>query len=265
MMRQDSAPLFDTKAEKSRRVRASKGLKRYDNIFASYMEDEILDNLELINYQPKAGLCYNLPGFRNLPNCDMDIAYKYREERQDALIYNEELSTVEDFKSCYDFIYSHLSIHLLNNPLSALKLYNALLRKNKRYTFFASLFSEATLEELKQVLYAADLEILGGISPRIIPYISMKDAGRLFQNAGFRNVAVDSRKLTLYYDSIRQIAYELRGIANTNFLSNRNKTYCGKRYWRYAEELYRDRFFCPKHSGIKCTFEILIMTAWYID
>ena len=43
-----------------------------------------------------------------------------------------------------------------------------------------------TLAELRESLLAAETELYGGASPRVIPFADVRDAGALLQRAGLR-------------------------------------------------------------------------------
>src|SRR5690606_36853968 len=51
--------------------------------------------------------------------------------------------------------------------------------------FLGAMAGAETLTELRQSLLAAESELTGGVSPRIIPFADVRDAGCLLQRAGF--------------------------------------------------------------------------------
>ena len=63
--------------------------------------------------------------------------------------------------------------------------------------FLAVIPGAGTLAELKDVLLAAEAEIYGGASPRVIPFADVRDIGALMQRAGFALPVVDATMRTL--------------------------------------------------------------------
>ena len=51
--------------------------------------------------------------------------------------------------------------------------------------FLCALLGGGTLNELRASLFAAEAELLGGVSPRVAPFADVRDAGGLLQRAGF--------------------------------------------------------------------------------
>ena len=57
--------------------------------------------------------------------------------------------------------------------------------------FLAALTGGETLTELRQSLFAAESEVRGGASPRVLPAADVRDLGALLQRAGFALPVVD--------------------------------------------------------------------------
>ena len=65
----------------------------------------------------------------------------------------------------------------------------------------AALIGGETLTELRESFSAAELEIEGGVSPRVAPFADVRDMGGLLQRAGFALPVTDSDTLTVRYDN----------------------------------------------------------------
>jgi len=64
----------------------------------------------------------------------------------------------------------------------------------------------ASLIELRGALARAEDEILGGASPRVSPFVDVRDLGGLLQRAGFALPVTDADAFTLRYDSMLRCA-----------------------------------------------------------
>src|SRR5712671_6051526 len=67
--------------------------------------------------------------------------------------------------------------------------------------FLAALLGGETLTELRQSFAAAETEIEGGISPRVAPFVDVREMGALMQRAGFALPVTDVDRLTVRYAS----------------------------------------------------------------
>ena len=52
--------------------------------------------------------------------------------------------------------------------------------------FLGAIAGAGTLAELRESLLAAETELYGGASPRVLPFADVRDAGALLQRAGLR-------------------------------------------------------------------------------
>ena len=65
--------------------------------------------------------------------------------------------------------------------------------------FLGVMAGSGTLAELRESLLAAETEIYGGASPRVIPFADVRDAGALLQRAGFALPVADVETVTVRY------------------------------------------------------------------
>ena len=68
--------------------------------------------------------------------------------------------------------------------------------------FLGAMAGAGTLAELRESLLAAETEISGGASPRVIPFADVRDAGALLQRAGFALPVADVETVTVRYDTL---------------------------------------------------------------
>lgn len=179
-----------------------------------------------------------------------NIANKY------SLIVDEENLSFADNQ--FDLIISILNLHLINDlPGCLIQLKNSL---KPGGVLIASLFGERNLNELRAALIKTELECFGGISPRMIPTIELKQLGGLLQRAGFSMPIVDKDTLEVHYSSPIKLLHDLRNMSETNILLDRNKKYLGKEFWLKFNNNYIADYSYDQNSVI-ATFEILNITA----
>lgn len=156
---------------------------------------------------------------------------------------------------------SSFELHMINNvPAFLMGLKAALMPGG---LFLAGLLGGDTLTELRQVMAEAEGEIYGGISPRVIPFIDVKDAGMLLQKAGFAMPMADIERFNVTYDSIISLAHDLRGMGLANSMTARSRKPAGKQFWLRAGEIYQEKF--PAEQGrIRASFDILTLQGWKI-
>lgn len=161
-----------------------------------------------------------------------------------------------------DAVLSCLSLHWVNDlPGAMVQIRRALAPDG---LFLASVLGGDTLVELREVLAAAELEVTGGLSPRVSPFADIPDLGGLLQRAGFALPVVDSDVLTVTYDNLFALMADLRGMGESNAVLERHKSPTRRGVLMRAAEIYRERFAGPD-GRIPATFRILTMTGWAPD
>lgn len=127
---------------------------------------------------------------------------------------------------------------------------------------FLGAFSGAgTLTELRESLLAAETEILGGASPRVIPFTDVRDAGGLLQRAGFALPVTDVETVTVRYDTMFGLMRDLRAMGATNALIARSRRPGTRRLFQRAAEIYAERF-SDADGRIRATFSFIWMSGW---
>ncbi len=118
-----------------------------------------------------------------------------------------------------------------------------------------------TLTELRDAFLAADVEIRGGVSPRVAPMIDVRDAGSLLQRAGFALPVTDLETHTVRYKSALSLFDDLRALGVTNPLADRDPRLITPRHLMRAAEIYADKFSDPD-GKVRATLEILWLSGW---
>jgi len=155
----------------------------------------------------------------------------------------------------FDLIKSSLELHFINDLVGVLAQSWRLLRPDGM--FLANFFGGETLSELRKVF---ELAAPDSLSPRISPFIDVKDSGALLQRAGFALPVVDSEKIEIVFDNAFHLMRFLRGIGETNALIKQRKGLTGKQFMMRVAEIYAEKFAAD--GGVLASFEIITMTGW---
>lgn len=130
--------------------------------------------------------------------------------------------------------------------------------------FLGAFAGAGTLAELRESLIAAETEITGGVSPRVIPFTDVRDAGGLLQRAGFALPVADVETLTVRYDSMFGLIRDLRAMGTTNALLARARRPGSMRFFQRAAEIYAERF-SDEDGRIRATFSFIWLSGWAPD
>ncbi|MGB1540423.1 MAG: SAM-dependent methyltransferase, partial [Rickettsiales bacterium] len=156
-------------------------------------------------------------------------------------------------------VVSPLSLHAVNDLPGTLAQIRRCLKPDG--LFLGLLFGGQTLRELRDVLTAAEMEITGGLTPRIFPFVDIRDAGDLLARAGFALPVVDGEVLDVSYEHLFSLMADLRGMGESNILHQRQKHLSSRRIFLRAAELYHTRY-ANEEGRIPASFELVTLTAW---
>ncbi len=159
----------------------------------------------------------------------------------------------------FDLVGSALSLHWTNDLPGALLQIKRSLKPDG--LFLGALFGAESLQELKKVLIQAELEVKGGISPRISPFTDIRDAGALLQRAGFALPVSDVETVTLKYQTPFDLMQELRFMGEANALLDRQKGLTGRQVLLRAAELYAE-LYADSEGLIPASFQIIYLAGW---
>ena len=127
--------------------------------------------------------------------------------------------------------------------------------------FLGAMTGGQTLCELRESLFAAETEVRGGASPRVLPAAEVRDLGGLLQRAGFTLPVADRDVLTVRYNSAFDLFRDLRGMGATNVLIERERKPSLRSMFVRAAEIYAQRF-SDRDGRIRATFEIIYLSGW---
>lgn len=158
-----------------------------------------------------------------------------------------------------DLAVSALSLQLVNDLPGVLAQIRRALKPDG--LFLAALLGADTLKELRQSWLEAELEVHEGASPRVAPFVDVRDMGTLLQRAAFALPVVDSDRLTVTYSDPLALMREIKAFGASNMLADRSRRPVTRRLLLRTAQIYQDRFGLPD-GRIPATFEILTLTAW---
>lgn len=182
--------------------------------------------------------------------------------RDGVVIADEEVLPFEP--RMFDLVVSVLALQYVNDLPGVLSQIQRLLKPDG--LFIGMVLGGATLRELRQVMLEAEAEVRGGASPRVMPFVDVRDGGGLLQRAGFALPVSDAESLTVTYGSALDLMRELKGMGATNVLQERSRVPVTRGLLMRAAELYAERFPAPDGTGrVSATFEFVTLTGWAPD
>ncbi|KAB0677063.1 methyltransferase domain-containing protein [Aureimonas leprariae] len=175
----------------------------------------------------------------------------------DGIVGDEEaLPLPED---SVDLVLSPLSLHLTNDtPGTVIQARRALKPDG---LFLAAALGGETLHELRTSLLEAEAELLGGASPRVAPFIDVRDAGALLQRAGLALPVADQDRITVRYASMFDLCLDLRRMGMANMLAERRRSFTPRGLFLRAAEIYAERF-AGADGRVRATFDVVYMSGW---
>jgi hypothetical protein len=125
----------------------------------------------------------------------------------------------------------------------------------------AAILGGDTLTELRQSLTIAESEVLGGASPRVAPFVDVREFGSLAQRAGLALPVVDLDRATVRYADLFALVNDLRAFGAANSLNARSRRPMRREVLVRASAVYVERFADPD-GRLRATFDILWLSGW---
>lgn len=262
--------IFDRKRVRRHRERAAQGLPACDFLYrevASRLADRLPDIRRrfplaldlgchsgfLADYLPGLG------GIETLVQADMSTGM-VRHAPGLRVVADEEFLPFAP--ASFDLVMSVFSMQWINDLPGTLIQINQILKPDG--LLLSMLPGGETLKELRQSFEQAEMQVSGGISPRISPFVDVRDAGSLLQRAGFAQPVVDSETVTVSYETPLKLLDDLRGMGETSALLAGSRG-CTRRGVLFAALEHYQKNFSDSQKRVNATFEIVTMTAWKPD
>ncbi|HEV7407668.1 MAG TPA: methyltransferase domain-containing protein [Bradyrhizobium sp.] len=125
----------------------------------------------------------------------------------------------------------------------------------------AAMIGGDTLTELRQSFAAAEADLEGGMSPRVVPFADLRDVGALLQRAGFALPVTDVDRIVVRYDNALALMQDLRRMGATNVLVERRRAPTRRATMLRMAQIYGERFTDPD-GRIRATFDVIWLSGW---
>lgn len=157
-----------------------------------------------------------------------------------------------------DLAVSLLSLQTINDLPGALVQIRRALTPDG--LFVGALFGGATLRELRDSFAHAEIETLGGVSPRVSPFGDVRELGNLLQRTGFALPVADVERSLVRYGDFPGLVRDLRALGQTNAMAGRSR-----KFLRRDTLTAMKAYYAAHHSEggkLNATFEIVYLTGW---
>ncbi len=162
----------------------------------------------------------------------------------------------------YDLVIHAMSLHWANDPVGHLIQARRALKPDG--LFLGICLGGETLHELRSALAEAEIAVMGGLSPRVLPMAAIRDLGGLMQRAGFALPVVDALPMGVSYRSVRHLMHDLRAMGEGNALTQRLRHPTKRAVFEQTDALYAKHF--PDQDGrVHATYELMVLTGWAPD
>lgn len=159
----------------------------------------------------------------------------------------------------FDLVLSLLDLHWAGDLPGALVQVRLALEADG--LFLGAMLGGATLNELRAAFAEVEIELEGGLSPRVSPFADLREVGNLLPRAGFALTVADADTLTVSYPDAFRLMSDLRGMGETNALIERRKSWSRRATLLAAVDRYRTKF-ADADGRIGATFEVVYLSGW---
>ncbi|MEM6383014.1 MAG: methyltransferase domain-containing protein [Pseudomonadota bacterium] len=158
-----------------------------------------------------------------------------------------------------DLVTSVLSLQWVNDLPGTLIQIRRALRPDG--LLLGAMIGGNSLHELRAVLAAEEEESTGGVTPRVAPFVDVRDLGSLLQRAGFALPVTDVDTITVRYGNLFVLMADLRAMGATNILNGRTRVPWTKGRAVRAAQIYAQRY-ADEDGRIRATFQVLSFSGW---
>ena len=263
--------VFDRRLVRRRRARAAPGFAGFDFLVREVarrlverladIDRRFADALDLGCHRGEVAAALAQAGFTGtLVQCDLApemVALAPGGPERLRLAADEEALPFR--ADSFDLALSAFSLHWVNDLPGTLIQISRLLRADG--LMLAAIPGAATLAGLRAALAEGELAETGGASPRVSPFLDIRDAGALLQRAGFALPVVDTETITVAYRDPMRLLADLRGMGEGNALIKRRRAPLARTTLaRALENLRLSR--AGADGGLEVGFEVLTLTGW---
>lgn len=255
--------LFNRSLIRSRRERIAASFSDYDFLNREISE-RLIDNLHDIKMSFETILSMNLCDdtirsyFKDVFLINQNMAHKMLAGK-----YGKKVQADEDLfpykNQCLELIISCLTLHWINDIPGSLIQIRRSLKPNG--LFMGAVFGGETLFELRASMLKAGIDIRGGATPHVSPFIDIRDAGTLMQRAGFSLPVISTERITVNYTDAFSLMKELKNMGENNALIKRFKGLTSKKFMFAVAEKYQQDYG-NEDGKVSATFDVIYMKGW---
>ncbi|TZG29325.1 methyltransferase domain-containing protein [Sphingomonas montanisoli] len=263
--RVDNPEIFDRALRRLRRDRAARIFA--DHAFLiDHMADELAERLSAVqrefkdvlilgSHDGRVALRFAAPG-RTIVQADAGARFASWSDGTQA---DEDQPAFA--AGSFDLVISVGVLDQVNDLPGALALIRRALRPDG--LFLGAFLGAGTLEWLRSATLAADMAVGESVSPRIHPQIDVRSAGDLLSRAGFSLQVADGERIDVGYGDPLRLIGDLRGMAATNILANRDRRPLTRAWLTALFETFAAD--AGADGRLRERFEIVYMTGWSPD
>ncbi len=187
-----------------------------------------------------------------------ELLEKFYISKKNILKVEGNFETIPFKNGKFDLIISNLYLHNINEKKIHLKnLYNLL---NNEGLLICNFFGEKSLFELRSALFETDERIFNGIFMRLAPNLKMINVSDLLTELGFNEIVSEKITYKIYYENVRKIFEDLRGLGENSALINRKKSLMTKNYINTLNKIYKEKF--SDLNGLKVSCDVISISGW---
>ena len=189
---------------------------------------------------------------------EQDLSHKFLQGRTGPRVQADEEALPYRSESL-DLVVSNLSLHWVNDLPGCLAQIKQILKPDG--LFLSAMIGGESLTELRQCLMDAEIAVRGGVSPRISPFLDIRDGGALLQRAGFALPVVDTDRITVTYENAFKLMQELKGMGEGNILTKRPRNLTSPQVMMDCAKRYQEKY-TDDRGRITVTFDIIYLMGW---
>lgn len=254
---QSNPMIFDRKRVALHKTRAAKRFGEHDFLFREATE-RLADRLKDINRSFKQVLDISGHGLfaEEMAKKQCHSSESWKIEMDSCFRRNDEI--LEYKESTFDLVVAAGGLHWVNDLPGALIQLRKVLKPGG--LFLAILPGGETLKELRRSFEQVEMCLTSGISPRVSPFVDVRDAGSLLQRAGFAMPVADSDMLTVEYDHPLKLMQDLRGMGESNGMIECRKYFTPCALITKTCEYYLEHFR-NNEERVVASFELVTLTG----
>ena len=153
----------------------------------------------------------------------------------------------------FEMVWSNLALQWCNDLPATIVDLHRILKPDGLLMF--STFGPDTLKELRRAFHGVDAH------SHLNRFADMHDIGDMLSHGGFAEPVMDMEYLTLTYDDVRGVLYDLKAIGAHNATAGRGQGLMGKQAWARLVENYEQQ---RRDGKLPATYEVIYGHAWKV-